>query len=207
MANKQEVYIVLTGTGTWLSRLIGCYTRAPLNHASIALDRSLREVYSFGRKKTTQPFSGGFVQEDFYGDPLYRRADCAVYRCRVSADAFRAIQERIDRMMREQHRYKYHVLGLLGVVLGRKFAKTDAYFCSHFVASVLEEAGVKAVRKPAHFVTPGDFAESPFVEEVYRGEVTRYVSGRARPHPAASSAARPQAVPAVKRSSLREAAG
>lgn len=38
----------------------------PLNHVSIALDRELTEVYSFGRKQPDNPFIGGFVKEDIF---------------------------------------------------------------------------------------------------------------------------------------------
>lgn len=48
---RKNIYIVLTGTGTAFSGLIKWFTKAELNHASIAFDRGLQEVYSFGRKK------------------------------------------------------------------------------------------------------------------------------------------------------------
>lgn len=50
MTSKKDVYIVLTGTGTAFSGFIKWFTKADLNHASIAFDSELREVYSFGRK-------------------------------------------------------------------------------------------------------------------------------------------------------------
>lgn len=53
MTSKKDVYIVLTGTGTTFSGFIKWFTKADLNHASIAFDSELREVYSFGRKKCT----------------------------------------------------------------------------------------------------------------------------------------------------------
>lgn len=53
MTANKDIYIVLTGTGTAFSGLIKWFTKAELNHASIAFDHELREVYSFGRKKCT----------------------------------------------------------------------------------------------------------------------------------------------------------
>ena len=61
--SEKAIYILLTDTGTWFSRAIKLYTGAPYNHASIALDEELNELYSFGRKVYTNPFSAGFVQE------------------------------------------------------------------------------------------------------------------------------------------------
>lgn len=53
MTANRDIYIVLTGTGTAFSGIIKWFTKAELNHASIAFDSELREVYSFGRKKCT----------------------------------------------------------------------------------------------------------------------------------------------------------
>ena len=60
----EKIYIVLTDTGTLLSKAIGLYTRKDLNHASIAFDEELKEMYSFGRKQRHNPFVGGFVKEN-----------------------------------------------------------------------------------------------------------------------------------------------
>lgn len=62
MYTEQDIWIVLTGTGTWFSRMIQYFTKAPLNHASIAFDSELCEVYSFGRKKPTTRLTA-----DWYG--------------------------------------------------------------------------------------------------------------------------------------------
>lgn len=50
MVADQSVFILLTNTGTFLTRVIKSYTRAPYNHASISFNRELSELYSFGRK-------------------------------------------------------------------------------------------------------------------------------------------------------------
>jgi hypothetical protein len=55
MTLSKDIYIVLTGTGTAFSGFIRWFTKADLNHASIAFDSELREVYSFGRKKMYNP--------------------------------------------------------------------------------------------------------------------------------------------------------
>lgn len=60
---EKQVYILLTNTGSLLTKLIKIYTKKPYNHASIAFDRNLSEVYSFGRKAARNPFIGGFVKD------------------------------------------------------------------------------------------------------------------------------------------------
>lgn len=64
MPGHKQVYILLTGTDTWLGRMIQWYTKAPLNHASIAFDENLGELFSFGRKYENNPLVGGLVREN-----------------------------------------------------------------------------------------------------------------------------------------------
>lgn len=56
MNRDVEIYVLLTNTGTLFSKTIRWYTKNMLNHASIAFDSDLNEVYSFGRKNPSNPF-------------------------------------------------------------------------------------------------------------------------------------------------------
>ncbi|WP_284645777.1 hypothetical protein [Paenibacillus silviterrae] len=58
-----EVYILLTATGMRFAIMIQACTASPYTHASLALDAGLEELYSFGRKHPTNPWSGGFIRE------------------------------------------------------------------------------------------------------------------------------------------------
>ncbi len=172
---QEEIYIVLTGTGTLFSQTIKWFTKAPLNHASISFDSGLNEVYSFGRKKVSNPFMGGFINENFK-DPFYNQAYCAVYRCSVGNHNYAKMHDHVADMMRNRERYKYHLLGLVGVLVNKRIHREDAYFCSHFVASVLEKSSYQPIDKPACFVTPGDFELSLSSQEIYRGTVSGYLN-------------------------------
>ena len=58
-----HVYIVVSQTGTVLSRILKLATGAKYNHASVSFDDSLKTMYSFGRLNPYNPFFGGFVRE------------------------------------------------------------------------------------------------------------------------------------------------
>ena len=83
----KKIYIVLTDTGTLLSKAIGLYTRKDLNHASIAFDEELNEMYSFGRKQRHNPFVGGFVKENA-AEGIFQEADCIIFSCQVSDEQY-----------------------------------------------------------------------------------------------------------------------
>ncbi|MBW4083455.1 hypothetical protein [Paenibacillus sp. S150] len=174
MTANQNIYVVLTGTGTAFSGIIKWFTKAELNHASIAFDSELREVYSFGRKKAYNPFVAGLIRENFV-HPFYSSADCAIYQLRVSKTEYETMYNHVKGMMDHQERYKYHLLGLIGVLLNVKINREDAYFCSHFVASVFEESAVHPVAKPSCFVTPEDFAASLCAHKIFSGKLSCYM--------------------------------
>ena len=63
MFKLKKIYIVLTHTGTNLSKIIKSWTKDEFSHVSIALDEDLKEMYSFGRLHPYNPFWAGLVHE------------------------------------------------------------------------------------------------------------------------------------------------
>lgn len=171
---QTAVYVVLTATGTWFSKTIQWFTKDELNHASISFDLELRDVYSFGRKKLRNPLFAGMIRENLR-DPFYSAAECAIFRLPVSEDEYRRVRVRVDAMMAERDRYGYSLLGLAGVLLGRKLHRKNTFFCSHFVASVLEDTAFYRFGKPSCFVTPGNLEQAYRSYEIYRGKLSGYL--------------------------------
>ena len=56
------VYVFLTRTGTKIANIIVMVTGDRFAHASISLDRELTQMYSFGRRRVTNPLYGGFIK-------------------------------------------------------------------------------------------------------------------------------------------------
>ena len=174
MSAEKCIYVLLTDTGTLLTRIIKLVTRTPLNHASISFDEHLSEVYSFGRKKPGNPFIGGFVKEDLCGK-LFVSASCALYCYRASDQTFEQMQEHIQQIEKDKNNYKYNILGLFGLLLNIKYERKHAYFCSQFVAAVFEENGFIIAGKPSSMVRPGDFTGVPEFSLIYEGPLNQYV--------------------------------
>jgi len=174
---SKNIYVVLSDTGTWFTRLIRLFTKAPFNHASIAFDSDLNEVYSFGRKRPNNPLSGGFVREDLRGE-LFKGATCAIYGCAVSERRYRRLRAAVLRFEREADSYKFNFLGLLGVLLNIGVDRKRAFFCSQFVASLFEQTGDPLIRKRSALTTPADLGRSDKVRLLYQGEMTPLVEAR-----------------------------
>ncbi len=158
--DSEKVYIVLSQTGTILSRILKFITRAPYNHSSIALDEDLQTMYSFGRLNPYNPFVGGFVQESPKHGTFkrFKETKVIVLEAEVSAAAREDVGRLMAEMLRERARYHYNYLGLFLAALHIDRKKTDCYYCSEFVKAMAERLGVPGTEvippivKPIHFM-------------------------------------------------------
>lgn len=165
---------MLTDTNTVLSKTIKLYTKATYNHASIALEPTLLKPYSFGRKYVHNPFLGGFIEEDLYR-PYFLRAQCAIYCCEVSEQQYETLVKRLSFYNETKDIYRFNLLGLVTLALNIDFERSDAFFCSQFVASILTESDIYTFEKEPYFITPEDLSQIPIFEPVYSGPLQGYL--------------------------------
>ena len=170
---EKKVYILLTDTGTLFTNLIKLYTKKPYNHASIAFDSTLSEVYSFGRKVAWNPFIGGFVKEEVRKG-LFKEADCAIYCITVSELQIKKMNNYIKEVEGQQEFYRYNFLGLFGFLMKKPIRREKAFFCSQFVASVLMECHIIDFEKAPSLITPYDFQINSKLQLVYEGKLKAY---------------------------------
>ncbi|MFD1179045.1 hypothetical protein ACFQ3W_22455 [Paenibacillus puldeungensis] len=173
MTKKEQIYILLSNPRTIVAKMIGLYTRAPFNHASIAFDPELREIYSFGRKHPLIPLYGGFVKEDIHGG-VFEKATCAVYSCSVSQETYKKMRDYVRMFEKNGELYNYNFIGILGIVLNMELGGENSYFCSQFVSAVFQEAGIKLIDKSAALTTPSDLSTCSFLNLVFRGDLETY---------------------------------
>ncbi len=173
MVQQKEIYLLLTDTRSWFTRLIKFYTKKPYNHASIAFDQELEQVYSFGRKAPKNPFIGGFVKENM-NEGLFKHANGVIYSVSVTEEQWQKIQQYIRKINAEKDAYRYNFIGLFGFLLKRPINRKNAFFCSQFVATVLQESNVTQFSKPIPLVTPYDLQKADVFQLVYKGEIKEY---------------------------------
>lgn len=158
----RDIYIVTSQTGTRFSRFLHLFNRTPYNHASIALDGELRELYSFGRQCLWMPIASGF---------RYKDTQCAVYRVRVSEEQYRLLGDSIHRFEEEEWAYRYNFLGLFTMMAGIPFHRRHHFVCSQFVAYVLWESGIWSLEKDISLARPQDFVQIAGAQLVYQGRL------------------------------------
>ncbi|MFJ7827770.1 hypothetical protein [Psychrobacillus sp. NPDC096623] len=173
----KKIYIILSNTGTLFSKAIGMYTKKELNHASIAFDEELMEMYSFGRKSSHNPFNGGFVKENPV-EGLFQRATCAIYECEVTDSVYIRMKRKIHQMEQQKQLYKYNLIGLLFIAINIEIERENAFFCSQFVATIMKECPSSQLQIAPPLAQPHHFEQQSSLTLKFKGNLQTYVSSK-----------------------------
>ena len=172
----KKVYIVLTYTGTIISKIIKSYTKDEFSHVSIALDVELKHMYSFGRLNPYTPLWAGFVQEYIHMGTFKRfyKTTAKIYALEVTDEQYEKIENTIKQIEREKKKYKFNIIGLFAVGFNIKIRKKYTFYCAEFVKYLLEKAGIKT--NLPEIVRPEDFKKLEGLQEIYHGLLRKYQS-------------------------------
>ncbi len=173
---QYNLYILLSDTGSFISKGIKLYTKEPYSHVSLALDIDLNEIYSFGRLKMHNPLIGGFVREDKdYGTySIFPNTTIELYSIKVNETQFLQIKNEIERFSNSERKYSYNFLGVAGVLVNRPINREYSYFCSQFVAEVLQNSDINIIDKDAGLTLPNDFRNNKNLNLIYSGHLKGY---------------------------------
>lgn len=174
--SKKEIYIVISQTGSIVSRIIRGITGKVYNHASISLDASLNTLYSFGRVHTYNPFWGGYVKESpNYGTlRRFRHAEIVVLAIQVNDSQYNGIKEKLENMYDERGHYYYNYAGLFLALFHKSYRGKNHYYCSEFVRDVLKQFHVIGEDEFLGIVHPMNFLKLPDQKMVYQGRLSEY---------------------------------
>lgn len=175
-----KIYIILTHTGTVLSRIIKKWTKDEFSHVSIALDEDLVQMYSFGRLHPYNPLWAGFVQEgvDIGTFRRFKNTEAFVYSIEVTQKQYICIRNEITKMQEHKKEYSFNIIGLLAVGFHKKIQPEHSFYCAEFVRYLLDTAGIN-VRLP-EIVRPEDFKYIEDYTVVYKGKLKKYNKAKKR---------------------------
>lgn len=167
----KKIYFVLTHTGTILSRVVHVYTKQEFSHCSLALDKDLTEMYSFGRYWAFNPFIGGFIKEEVDSGTYKRFSNtkAAIYSLEVSNWQYNKIKKEIKRMKKSKNKYSFNMLGLTAILFHRRVKRKNKYYCSEFVKHLIEIGEVD--NNLPDLVKPQDFENIKNVQLIYKGKL------------------------------------
>ena len=175
-AQTRDVYIVLSQTGTMLSRILKWVTHAEYNHSSISLQDDLGEMFSFGRLHAYNPFHSGFVRESAKWGTFKRfsKAKAMVMKVSVSEENYHAMEQRLSEMYENRKQYHYNYGGLLAAAFHKCLRKENCYYCSEFVRDFIVEFGLAKQNAFNDIVKPIDFLNEFSDKVVYSGELRAF---------------------------------
>ncbi|MFB5066107.1 MAG: hypothetical protein ACE3NC_02825 [Candidatus Wallacebacter cryptica] len=162
MDQKYFLYVVFTRTATTISRLIHHVKNDKYTHASLALDRELNYMYSFGRKYARNPFIARFKHEHLEKGlfKIQKTLPGAVMELEVTKEQYYKAKSIIDKFVANREIYKYNYLGLVHCLLQNEVSYENRFLCSEFVYYVLNDSGILHLNIARNLVRPMDLYES-----------------------------------------------
>lgn len=177
----KTIYILLTRSDTFLSKLVQLFTADPYTHASISFDECLQPLYSSARKNGETMFPAGPTTEVFHRGFYYKHQDipCALYELSVPDQVYELARREAQQFARDSDLYSFNILGLILCKLGIPFHPKYKYFCSQFVAEILYRSAALELPKDTSLMKPMDYTRLPQLQCRYRGLLRELVRTRA----------------------------
>lgn len=176
-ANKSKklypVYIMLVHSGTTVSNAIKFVSKSKFSHASISFDSSMDHMYSFARKDPGNPFLGGFRYESI-GKGFYDKKEIpyALYVVPCTESQIKKMKKRLDYFIKNESKFQFDFAGLVKNYLGIADNPEYRWFCSRFVADILNAGAPKNkpyVAEPS-LQDPDDFMWDEYATYVIGGD-------------------------------------
>ena len=170
----KEIYIILSHTGTILSRLIKLYTRMQYSHVSVSLDINANRMYSFGRKYPYNPFIGEFVEESTkYGMfKRFKNAEAIIFAFRITDEQYHKLSEEINMFYKNRQRYRFNMLGIIWAAFNKTFKRENYFYCAEFIKYILEKENI--VNNLPEVIKPNDLITIPNLKLVYQGKLREF---------------------------------
>lgn len=173
---QKQIYIVISQTGTILSRILKVITGAKYNHVSLGLNEDLETLYSFGRKNPYNPFYAGFVVEspNFGTFKRFKNTEVLVYSLNVGEEKRIEISDYILDISTNRKSYHYNYFGLFSAMFKIAIRPKNSFYCSEFVREVLQHSGITGADKMPGIVQPIHFLDIPSLDLIYKGKLSDY---------------------------------
>lgn len=156
--NDGFIYLVITQTKSASSEVIGLFTNRQFNHISLSFDRELQTIISYnGGEKIMPPGLNPELLEH-----LTEKAGASImlYQLPATYQQKKIMLDKIQELNNEGSAYN-----LIGLIF--KFSqKPNIMFCSQFVYTMLETAGLNYFEQKATHVRPTDFIELDYYRKL-----------------------------------------
>lgn len=143
------IAVLLTRYYSTFSDFIYFVSGKGYTHAAIALDDKNEYYYSFNFK--------GFRKE-CPGKYRWRNGKSISYKLEISNEDYEKIRDKIREMESGKDKFHYSRIGVLFCLMRIPFRRKNCYFCSQFVAEMLQMSNTVLLKKDASLYLPNDLS-------------------------------------------------
>ena len=156
--NDENIYIVISSTGSPASEIISLFTNKTYNHVSLCFDEDLKTIVSYNGGENISP--PGLNREEVVFFNKKDDASIMVYKLPVSKRQKQKLIEKIKEI--NDTGSAYNLIGLI-----TKFSiRPNIMFCSQFVYEILKYANVEYFSSVSTKVKPTDFVENDYYRKL-----------------------------------------
>lgn len=172
--DQSYIYVMISKTPSKFARVIRKAMHIEYNHASLALDENLDEIYAFARYKNRVPVVAGLVRENAGRFTLCQHDDVKIkiFKVPVTQTQFIHIRQVINQILMDGE-YHYNLFSALTFPILKGFQTYKAYTCIEFVMNMLVEAGIE-LEKPTWSYHPEELVAILGEYESYSGKLLEY---------------------------------
>lgn len=172
----KDIYLIFSNMHTKTSTVVSIATKDAYAHVSISLDNNFDTMYAFGRKYNITPLIGCFKTESL-NSGLFKKnnAQIKIYKITVTDESYSKLKQEIYLLSPKKNKYNY--IGAFTMIFGVKLERTSKYFCSEFIARILESANIFKFDKRAALISPKYIMQniSNSAKCVYEGTVIDFM--------------------------------
>jgi len=145
MENKYTLSVLFVNYEDFWSKVVYYLLGRGYGHASIGVDEEEEIYYSFN-------FKGFRREKPRKHEAIVSKSIC--YKLSVTKEEYDKVVAMIEEFQSRRFEWKYNLVGLLLSKIHIKRQKKDHYFCSEFVAEMLQRANITQFNKNAAHYLP-----------------------------------------------------
>ena len=172
----KEIYIFLSKTNTFISRLISFGTMSNLTHVSLSLNKNFDSMYSFARKGL-KPYPAGFKTENIRQGLFLKakRSFCKIFSLLLSDAQYNDLLDKIRDYSLKEKELSYSYKGAFFCWLRIKKQYENKFFCSQFVSEILNKTTDYILPYAPELMRPKDILKINGLTPVYEGKISDLV--------------------------------
>ena len=161
----KKVYILMVRYPGPMADWMVKHTGFDYTHVTIGLEEDLNTFYSFFKK-------GFFIEKiTRYRKPGREPFPCILFEVDVSKKEYRRVKKMLLANAARKKFLRYTNRSLVTCFLGIPWKIPDHYFCSEFVAEVIQKTGIAWLPKHCALVLPHDIYKLPELKLIFTGNV------------------------------------